>query len=212
MSGTAWRWSRAMTVQKPRRNPRTKRCCRTGIIVWQKNGVSAFFQFLTCSLLPLWRYKQACGLAFCLHSIELPGPIFKIPLFLSSSDLLARLWATAGTERLQEVKHCGKGLKLLFGLHSELRCQDCWVSVLTGLQLEHQSSIPDKAAYFSSRRQAGPGTHPASYRLASFFSSQTKLPGLEVKHSPASSAEVKECVELYPTFPYCIQDFYLWLA
>jgi hypothetical protein len=176
MSGTAWRWSRAMTVQKPRRNPQTRWCCRTGIIVWQKNGVSAFFQFLTCSLLPPWRYERACGLAFCLHSIELPGPILKIPLFVSS-DLLARLWATAGTERLQEVKHCGKGLKLLFSLHSELRCQDCWVSVLTRLQLEHQSSIPDKAAYFSSRRQTGPGTHPASYRLATVFFLADKATG-----------------------------------
>jgi hypothetical protein len=48
------------------------------------------------------------------------------------------------------------------------------------------------------RVQNGSGAHPASYPMCtrgSFLG--VKRPGREADHSPPSSAEVKECVELY---------------
>jgi hypothetical protein len=39
----------------------------------------------------------------------------------------------------------------------------------------------------------GSGSHPASYPMGT----RATFPGRKVDHSPPSSAEVKECVELY---------------
>jgi hypothetical protein len=48
------------------------------------------------------------------------------------------------------------------------------------------------------RVQNGSGAHPASYPVGSRGSfPEEKLPGREADHSPPSSAEVRECVELY---------------
>jgi hypothetical protein len=42
------------------------------------------------------------------------------------------------------------------------------------------------------------GAHPASYSMGTRrFSTGVKQPGREADHSPASSAEIKECVKLY---------------
>jgi hypothetical protein len=51
---------------------------------------------------------------------------------------------------------------------------------------------------FHHRVQNGSGAHPASYLMGTRGSSLgVKLPGREADHSPPSTAEVKECVELY---------------
>jgi hypothetical protein len=48
----------------------------------------------------------------------------------------------------------------------------------------------------------GSGAHPASYPVGtSSFTLGVKRPGREADHSPPSSAEVKECMELYLHFP-----------
>jgi hypothetical protein len=52
--------------------------------------------------------------------------------------------------------------------------------------------------------QSGSGDHPASYPIGtrgSFL--DVKRPGRETDHSPPSSAEAKECVELYLHSPIC---------
>jgi hypothetical protein len=59
--------------------------------------------------------------------------------------------------------------------------------------------FPAGAGNFSLHRvQTGSGAHPASYPMGNrgFFLG-VKRPGRETYHSPPSSAEVKECVELY---------------
>jgi len=60
--------------------------------------------------------------------------------------------------------------------------------------------FPARAGNFSlhHRFQNGSGAHPASYPMdnrVSFLG--VKRPGREANHSPTSSAEVEECVELY---------------
>jgi len=46
--------------------------------------------------------------------------------------------------------------------------------------------------------QTGSGVHPASYPVGTgVLSLGLKRPSREANHSPSSSAEVKECVELY---------------
>jgi hypothetical protein len=48
------------------------------------------------------------------------------------------------------------------------------------------------------RVQNGCGAHPASYPMVpGALSLRVKRPGREADHSPPSSAEVEECVELY---------------
>jgi hypothetical protein len=48
------------------------------------------------------------------------------------------------------------------------------------------------------RVQTGSEAHPASYPVGTGdLSLRVKRPGREADHSPLSSAEVKECVELY---------------
>jgi hypothetical protein len=50
--------------------------------------------------------------------------------------------------------------------------------------------------------QNGSEAHPASYPMGTGGSFPgVKRPGREADHSPPSSAEVKECVELYLLFP-----------
>jgi hypothetical protein len=63
--------------------------------------------------------------------------------------------------------------------------------------------FPAAAVNFSlhHRLQNGSGTHPASYLMgARGFFPGVKRPGREADHSPPSSAEVKELVELYLYF------------
>jgi hypothetical protein len=45
--------------------------------------------------------------------------------------------------------------------------------------------------------QTGPGSHPASHTMGTGSSPGVKLPEHSVYHSPLSSAEVKDRVELY---------------
>jgi hypothetical protein len=60
---------------------------------------------------------------------------------------------------------------------------------------------PAGAGNFSLRHsvQTGSGAHPASYPMGGTRGSfpGVKRPGCEADHSPPSSAEVKECMELY---------------
>jgi hypothetical protein len=51
---------------------------------------------------------------------------------------------------------------------------------------------------FHHRDQNGSGAHPASYPMGNrALSVGSKRPGRETDDSPPSSAEIKECVELY---------------
>jgi hypothetical protein len=52
-------------------------------------------------------------------------------------------------------------------------------------------------ARFSAAVQTGPGSHPASCTMGTGSLPGVKRPGRGVDHPPASSAEVKERVELY---------------
>jgi hypothetical protein len=52
----------------------------------------------------------------------------------------------------------------------------------------------------ASRMSLGP-THPPAPWIPEALTSAVKRPGREAGHSPPSSAEVKECVELYLHFP-----------
>jgi hypothetical protein len=59
--------------------------------------------------------------------------------------------------------------------------------------------FPTEAGNFPLRRHVhtGSGAHPASYPLSiGGFSPGVKRPEREANHSPPSSAEVKECMEL----------------
>jgi hypothetical protein len=63
-----------------------------------------------------------------------------------------------------------------------------------------RSSIPSGAGNFSLRHhvQTDPGAHPTSYpKVTGDLPLGVKRPGREGDHSTPSSAEVKECVELY---------------
>jgi len=55
---------------------------------------------------------------------------------------------------------------------------------------------------FSTFVQTGPGTHPASYTMGTGLFPGVKRPECGVDHSPASSAEVKERMELYIYSPF----------
>ena len=53
-------------------------------------------------------------------------------------------------------------------------------------------------ARFSAPVQTVPGVYPASYAMGTgFLSGGVKRPGRGINHTPPSSAEVKERVELY---------------
>jgi len=51
--------------------------------------------------------------------------------------------------------------------------------------------------FFPNPVQTGPEAHPASYTLGTGFFMGVKRPGRGVDHSPLSSGEVNERVELY---------------
>jgi len=64
--------------------------------------------------------------------------------------------------------------------------------------------IPVEAGNFSLRHhlQTSSGAYPASYPMGTgVFSLGVKRPGREADQSPPSSAEVKECMELYRHSP-----------
>jgi hypothetical protein len=50
---------------------------------------------------------------------------------------------------------------------------------------------------FTATVQTDPGDHPAFYTMSTVSVPGVKRPGLGVDHTPPSSAEVKERVELY---------------
>jgi len=52
-------------------------------------------------------------------------------------------------------------------------------------------------ARFFAPLQAGPGAHPASYKMGTRSFPEVKRPGRGVNHPPSSGAEVIERVELY---------------
>jgi hypothetical protein len=73
-----------------------------------------------------------------------------------------------------------------------------------GWKTDDRGSIPGGGLEFSLRHrvQTGSVTHPASYQMGNgTLSLGVKRPGREANHSPPSSAEVKECVELYLDSP-----------
>jgi hypothetical protein len=86
---------------------------------------------------------------------------------------------------------------ILFGLWPITQ----WVSL--GYRLDDRGSrvwFPARAGNVSLHHcvQIGSGSHPASYPMGTKGSFPgVKRPGREADHSPPSSAEVKECVELY---------------
>ena len=57
-------------------------------------------------------------------------------------------------------------------------------------------------ARFSAPVQTGPGTRPASYTTDTGSFPGVKRPGRGANHSPPSSAEVEERVELYLYYPF----------
>jgi len=57
-------------------------------------------------------------------------------------------------------------------------------------------------ARFSAPIQNGPGAHPASFTMGTGSFPRVRRPGRGVDHSPPSSAEVKERVELYLYSPF----------
>jgi hypothetical protein len=77
------------------------------------------------------------------------------------------------------------------------------VGIALGHGLDDRGSrvrFPAGAGNFSlhHRLQNGSGAHPVSYTMGTRGSFPgVKRPGREADHSPPSSAEVKECVELY---------------
>jgi len=52
-------------------------------------------------------------------------------------------------------------------------------------------------ARFSALVQTGPGAHPGSYTVGTGSLAGIKRPERGVNHSPSSSAEVQEIVDLY---------------
>jgi hypothetical protein len=83
------------------------------------------------------------------------------------------------------------------------KSRDSSVGITLGYGLDNRGSrvqFPAGAGNFSlhHRVQNGSGAHPASYSMGNrALSLGVKRPGREADHSPPSSGEVKECVELY---------------
>jgi hypothetical protein len=81
--------------------------------------------------------------------------------------------------------------------------RDSSVSIALGYGLDERGSrvrFPAWAGNFSlhHRVQNGSGAHPTSYSVGTRGSfPEVKRPKREADHSPPSSTEVKECVELY---------------
>jgi hypothetical protein len=84
-----------------------------------------------------------------------------------------------------------------------IKSRDSSAGIALGYGLDDRGSrvrYPAGAGNFSlhHRVQNGSGAHPASYPMGTrALSLGIKRPGREADQSPSSSAEVKECVELY---------------
>jgi hypothetical protein len=84
-----------------------------------------------------------------------------------------------------------------------LKSLDISVGKALGYGLDDRGSrvrFPAGAGNFflNHRVQSGSGAHPASYPMGTrALSLGVQRPGREADHSPSSSAEVKECMELY---------------
>jgi len=61
---------------------------------------------------------------------------------------------------------------------------------------------------FSAPAQTGPGAHPASCTMGTGSLPGVKRPWRDVDHTPPSSAEVKERVELYLYCPLGLRDLF----
>jgi len=78
---------------------------------------------------------------------------------------------------------------------------DSAVGILTELWAGLSGDRIPVEARFSVPVQTGPGAHPASYTMGTVSFPGVKRPGRGFGHTPPSSAEVKECVELYLSSP-----------
>jgi hypothetical protein len=73
----------------------------------------------------------------------------------------------------------------------------------------HKSNSKKEHFLTNSRTALGPFQPPIQRVRGGGGSLGVKWPGLEADHSPSSSAEVKECVELYITLPICLHGVVL---
>jgi hypothetical protein len=118
---------------------------------------------------------------------------------ISSTNFLETPSHVRQTFSFKTEKGLENSLLFNFGL---LVCYSS-VGIALGYGLDDRGSMvrfPAWAEDFSPhhRVQNGSGTHPAFYPMGTRSSFHGgKRPGREVDHSPPSSAEVKECVELY---------------
>jgi hypothetical protein len=96
-----------------------------------------------------------------------------------------------------------KKIKIITENYVNVKSRDSSVGIALGYGLDDRGfrfRFPAGAGNFSLhyRVQNGTGAHPASYpTVPGALSLGVKRPGREAGHSPPSSAEVKECVELY---------------
>jgi len=74
---------------------------------------------------------------------------------------------------------------------------DSSVGIATRYGLEVPGIESRWLATFCAPVQTGLGAHPASYTMGTVSFPRVKRPGCGVDHSPPSSAEIKERVELY---------------
>ena len=75
--------------------------------------------------------------------------------------------------------------------------RDSSVGIATRYGLDDAGIESRWEARLSATVQTGPGAHPASYTMGTGSFPGVKRPRRDVDHPPASSAEVKERVELY---------------
>jgi hypothetical protein len=75
--------------------------------------------------------------------------------------------------------------------------RDSSVGIATGYGLDGPGIESRRRWDFSAPIQTGPGGRPASYSVGTGCFPEVKRPGRGADHPPASSAEVKERVELY---------------
>jgi hypothetical protein len=107
---------------------------------------------------------------------------------------------------------------LFYGHLSKYMSRDSSVGIVLGYGLDDRGSrfrFPAGAGNFSlhHRVQNGSGASPASYPMGTRgLSLGVKRQGREADHSPPSSAEVKECVELYLHSPIRLHGVVLRLS